>query len=106
MRILAASRGRLLVELHDILEARGRPEWFGIDLLHAQQAAYQGMVQHSSGDRELLDQLLRRIRELQQRVGFGQFGWRFRLLAACLGYARAERLRAAIVRWFRRRPKD
>jgi hypothetical protein len=46
----------------------------------------------------LLDPLLRRILELQKRVGFGQYGWRFRLMARCLGYARAERLRAFLVR--------
>ena len=41
-------------------------------------------------DAALRDGLLNRILELQKRVGFGQYGWRFRLMARVLGYGHAE----------------
>ena len=40
---------------------------------------------------QLLEGLLRRIKELQTREGFGDYGWRFRLMARVLGYCGAER---------------
>jgi glycosyltransferase involved in cell wall biosynthesis len=101
---MAQARGRLLVALHDAIRERGRDDWFGLDLLKAEQAAYQGMVLHRVDDRPLLDALLARIQELQKREGFGLFGWRFRLLTRLVGYAWAERIRAALVRGLNRRP--
>jgi hypothetical protein len=95
---MASSRARIYIRLHDQLRDSGRPDWFGLELLKAEQAAYQYLVELQMKAPELLNPLLQRIGELQSRVGFGQYGWRFRLLARCLGYARAERLRAWILR--------
>jgi glycosyltransferase involved in cell wall biosynthesis len=103
---MAAARGRILIELHDKLRATGRPDWFGLDLLKFEQAIYEAMVRHDVKDGPLLDGFLQRIFELQHRVGFGNYGWRFRLMARCLGYARAERLRCLVVRLLRIRPPE
>lgn len=97
---------RTLTGLHDKLRAKGRPDWFGLDLLKFEQAIYEALVRHGVKDGALLDGLLRRIFELQRRVGFGSYGWRFRLMARCLGYARAERLRCAVVRLLNIRPPE
>jgi glycosyltransferase involved in cell wall biosynthesis len=103
---MAATRARILVGLHDKLRAAGRGDWFGLDLLKAEQAGYQALVARRVADRALLDAVLQRIFELQKRVGFGQYGWRFRLMARCLGYARAERLRAFVVRSLGAKPPE
>ena len=103
---MATARARILVELHDKLRQSARPDWFGVDLLKVEQSGYQSLVQLQVDDGPLLDGLLRRIFELQQRVGFGQFGWRFRLMARTLGYARAERLRAFMVRTLKIKPPE
>jgi hypothetical protein len=102
---MTATRARLLIDLHNILRTRGRPDWFGDELLKSEQFTYYSLVLMQAGEPRLLDELLQRIQELQGRVGFGTFGWRFRLLARLLGYARAERLRCRVVRALRRRPK-
>jgi glycosyltransferase involved in cell wall biosynthesis len=99
-----AAQARILLALHDRLVERGHPDKLALDLLKAEQGVYQGLVMLKIRERDLLDPLLARIRELQRRVGFGQFGWRFRLMARCLGYARAERLRSFLVRVLRIRP--
>ncbi|HWG41389.1 MAG TPA: glycosyltransferase [Gemmataceae bacterium] len=95
---MAAARARILATLHDKLRERGRADWFGLDLLRSEQGTYQSLVMARVKERDILDPLLTRIRELQKRVGFGQFGWRFRLMARCLGYARAEQVRSFVVR--------
>jgi glycosyltransferase involved in cell wall biosynthesis len=100
----AESQARILIDLHDKLRALNRPDWFGLDLLKFEQGTYQALVQHGVQDRAVLDGVLRGIFELQRRVGFGDFGWRFRLMARCLGYARAERLRCRVVRTFQIHP--
>lgn len=103
---MTAARARILIGLHDKLRAMNRPDWFGLDLLKVEQAGYQALVQQQVGDADLLDGLLRRILELQKRVGFGQFGWRFRLMARALGYARAEQLRCFMVRALKIKPPE
>ena len=103
---MATARARILTRLHDQLRATSRPDWFGLDLLKAEQAAYQALVQQRVKDTELLDGLLGRLLELQKRVGFGQYGWRFRLMARVLGYARAERLRCFVVRALKIKPPE
>ena len=42
--IMAATRGRLFIELHDVLRGKSRPDWFGEDLLKVEQATYHGLV--------------------------------------------------------------
>jgi glycosyltransferase involved in cell wall biosynthesis len=101
---MASTRARILVGLHDKLRETNRPDWFGLDLLKTEQAAYQALVRLRVKDAGLLDGLLRRILELQKRVGFGQYGWRFRLMARVFGYSRAERLRAFAVRILKIKP--
>jgi glycosyltransferase involved in cell wall biosynthesis len=101
---MAAARARILIDLHDKLREACHPDWFGLDLLKIEQGAYQALVMLRIDEPSLLDPLLQRIRELQKRVGFGQFGWRFRLMARCLGYARAEQLRSFVVRTLKIRP--
>jgi glycosyltransferase involved in cell wall biosynthesis len=103
---MATTRARIFVGLHDKLRAAGRADWFGLDLLTAEQAAYQALVGRRVSDKAVLDPLLQRIFELQKRVGFGQYGWRFRLMARCLGYARAERVRAFVVRALKIKPRE
>jgi glycosyltransferase involved in cell wall biosynthesis len=103
---MATTRAGILIGLHDKLREMNRPEWFGLDLLKTEQAAYQGLVQLQVKDAVLLDGLLGRILELQKRVGFGQFGWRFRLMTRLLGYGRAERLRAFVVRALKIKPPE
>jgi hypothetical protein len=100
----ATARAHILTTLHEKLRHCGRDDWFGLDLLKSEQAVYQALVRLRVQDRRCLDPLLRNILELQQRVGFGQYGWRFRLMARILGYARAERLRTFVVRWLGIRP--
>jgi glycosyltransferase involved in cell wall biosynthesis len=95
---MASARARIFIRLHDQLRNSGREDWFGIHLLKTEQSAYQYLVEIQVRNTELLDPLLTRIKELQTRVGFGQYGWRFRFLARLLGYARAERLRSWIIR--------
>jgi glycosyltransferase involved in cell wall biosynthesis len=92
------SQSRLVIQLHDILRDRGRRDWFGLDLLKFEQSVYQGLVNRGVREPDLLDGLLRRIKELQAREGFGDFGWRFRLMARLLGYANAEYLRSFVIR--------
>lgn len=92
------SQARLTIQLHDTLCQRDRRDWFGLDLLKFEQGAYESLVSQGEREPELLDGLLRRIQELQAREGFGNYGWRFRMLARVLGYARAERVRAFVVR--------
>jgi hypothetical protein len=101
---MATARARTLITLHDKLRETGRGDWFGLDLLKVEQSAYQALVMLQVKEKTLLDPLLRHIHELQKRVGFGQYGWRFRLMARCLGYARAERLRSFAVRALKIRP--
>jgi hypothetical protein len=103
---MATAKARILFEIHDHLRDLGRPDWFGVDLLKLEQTTYEGLVKHGVKDSELLNGLLQRIVELQGRVGFGNYGWRFRALARCLGYARAERLRCFIVRALNIRPPE
>ena len=76
--LMATTRARLLAELHDTLKEKGRLDWFGIDLLKMEQKIYQSLVRMQVGDAPLLDNLLKRIQELQAQEGFGAFGWRFR----------------------------
>lgn len=92
------SQSRLVIQLHDLLRERGRRDWFGLDLLKFEQSVYQGLVNRGVREPELLGSLLRRIKELQAREGFGDFGWRFRLMARVLGYANAEYLRSLVIR--------
>ena len=94
------------MQLHDVLRERGRRDWFGRDLLEFEQGIYEGLVRLRIRDRDLLDGVLDRLRELQGREGFGKYGWRFRLMARVLGYARAERLRAFLVRLLKIRPPE
>jgi hypothetical protein len=103
---MTTTRARLLISLHDQLRSGPRPEWFGLDLLKSEQGNYQSLVTLGVNEPELLNQLLVRIKELQQRVGFGMFGWRFRLLARLVGYAWAERIRTGIVKLLRIRPPE
>ncbi len=103
---MATAYARIFIRLHDRLREANRPDWFGIDLLKIEQSGYQALVKLGVKDDELLNGLLQRIFELQKRVGFGQFGWRFRLMARCLGYARAERLRCRVVRLLKIRPPE
>jgi glycosyltransferase involved in cell wall biosynthesis len=98
------SQARLLLGLHDALRVRGRRDWFGPDLLKFEQGCYEGLVRLRVREPELLRGLLGRIRELQAREGFGNYGWRFRLLARLVGYAWAEEIRGALVRALGRRP--
>ncbi len=100
------SQARLLVQLHDLLRASGRRDWFGLDLLKFEQGTYEVLVRLSLREPELLDGLVQRIKELQAREGFGDYGWRFRLLARILGYARAEHLRALVVKKLKIRPPE
>ncbi len=103
---MATAKAHSLFEIHDRLRDFGRPDWFNVDLLKLEQITYEGLVKHGVKDAELLDGLLGRIQELQQLVGFGNYGWRFRLMARCLGYARAERVRCFIVRALKIRPPE
>jgi glycosyltransferase involved in cell wall biosynthesis len=101
------SQARLLMRLHDDIRAVGRPDWYGRTLLEFEQGTYQGLVTHGIDDSRLLGGMLDRIKELQQHLGvFGAYGWRFRLMARALGYARAERLRAYLVRRLKIRPPE
>ena len=100
------SQSRLLLQLHDLLRAHGRRDWFGLDLLKFEQGAYESLVRLGMREPELHDGLLRRIKELQAREGFGNYSWRFRLLARVLGYANAERLRAFAVQTLNIRPRE
>ncbi len=100
------SQARLLVQLHDLLRVSGRRDWFGLDLLKFEQGTYEVLVRLSLREPKLLDGLLQRIKELQALEGFGDYGWRFRLLARFLGYARAEHLRALVVRKLKIRPPE
>jgi hypothetical protein len=101
---MTTARARIFIRLHDQLRAAGRPDWFGLELLKAEQVTYHYLIQFQVKAPELLEPLLKRVRELQARVGFGQYGWRFRFLARCLGYDRAERLRSWILRRWKNRP--
>jgi glycosyltransferase involved in cell wall biosynthesis len=92
------SQSRLTVRLHDELRKRGRRDWFGLDLLKLEQGLYEGLVRKRVREPELLDGMLARIKELQAVEGFGNYGWRFRLMVRVLGYARAERLRSFVVK--------
>jgi glycosyltransferase involved in cell wall biosynthesis len=98
------SQAQLLLELHPLLRATGRRDWFGLDLLKFEQGNYEAMVRLGLREPALLDGMLGCIRELQATEGFGNYGWRFRLLARLVGYACAERIRAAAVRALKRRP--
>lgn len=104
--IMTVTRARLLIRLHDTLRTRGRADWFGIDLLKAEQGAYQALIFMDVGGSELRDQLLESIRELQRREGFGCYSWRFRLLTRLLGYARAEQIRSSVIRWLGKKPQE
>ena len=99
-------QARLVLQLHDELRQRGRKDWFGIDLLRFEQGIYEGLVRLGCRETALLDGLLQGIKELQAREGFGNYGWRFRLLARLLGYARAESVRAFVVRALNIRPPE
>jgi glycosyltransferase involved in cell wall biosynthesis len=103
---MATAKARILFEIHDRLRDRGRSDWFGEDLLKHEQITYEGMVRLGINDPELLNGLLQRIFELQRRVGFGAYGWRFRMLARCLGYARAEQFRSFVVRTLKIKPPE
>ncbi len=102
----ARSQARLVLLLHDELRRVGRRDWFGRDLLQFEQGIFEGLVRLGLKDRDLHDGLLANIKELQAREGFGQYGWRFRLMARFLGYARAERLRQFVVRALKKRPPE
>ncbi len=100
------SQARLVLNLHEKLRGAGRRDWFGLDLLKFEQGCYEELVRLRLREPELLTGLLRCIQELQAREGFGNYGWRFRLLARALGYARAERLRGFVVRTLNLQPLE
>jgi glycosyltransferase involved in cell wall biosynthesis len=100
------SQARLVLKLHDRLRAAGRRDWFGLDLLKFEQGCYEALVRLQLREPELLAGMLQNIKELQAREGFGNYGWRFRLLARTLGYARAEQLRGFVVRTLKIRPPE
>src|SRR4029077_12937711 len=79
-RDMTTTRARLLIGLHDVLKKASQPDWFGIDLLKLEQETYQGLVTLGVCEPQVLSDLLGRIKELQRQEGFGQYGWRFRLL--------------------------
>ena len=66
---MTTSRARLLIGLHDQLRSDSRPNWFGLDLLKAEQGTYQGLVSLGVDEPKLLQDLLDRIKELQRREG-------------------------------------
>lgn len=103
---MATTRARLMIGIHDLLRDCHGGRWFGRELLESEQLTYQHLVMLGIDDRALLAELLARIEELQHREGFGAFGWRFRLLARLLGYARAERVRAGAVKFLHIRPPE
>lgn len=100
------SQSRLLLQLHDELRQSSRRDWFGIDLLKFEQGAYESLVRLGVRVPELHEGLLQRIKELQAHEGFGNYGWRFRLLARVLGYANAEHLRAFVLKTLNVRPTE
>ncbi len=94
---------RSLLGVHDLLRAAPRREWFGVELLRAEQNAYRGVLMASARDQELLVALQSRIQELHRLHGLGHVPGKARVFARVLGYDRAERLRAWILRVARRR---
>jgi glycosyltransferase involved in cell wall biosynthesis len=104
--LMTSTRARLLIALHDVLRLRGRPDWFGLDLLKVEQGSFQQIMMQDNRQPQLLKELLPRIKELQRLVGFGQFGWRFQLMTWFLGYAAAERLRSRVVKLLGIRPPE
>lgn len=101
-RTLILTRARLLIGMHDTLRQTGQRQWFGRDLLGAEQGAYHALVRAGVHETELRHGLLMRIKELQKQVGFGPCGWRFRLLALLAGYAVAERIRSRLITLLKR----
>jgi glycosyltransferase involved in cell wall biosynthesis len=101
------SRAHLLIGLHDAIQPRNRPDWYGPELLGCMQRDYHGLVMHETDDPVARTGLLDRIRIMQRHLGtFGEFGWRFRLMARVLGYANAEALRCWVVRRLGRKPVE
>lgn len=93
---MADAVSRLLVALHDRLRDGPRRDWFGVDLLGMEQRAYFYLLAYRNGDRERVDGLAARIRELQRAVGVAfPAGGRFARLVALIGYPAAARARLA-----------
>ena len=89
---------RSLIGVHDLLRVAPRREWFGVELLRAEQNAYRNVLTGSSLEKELVVALRCRIQELHDLHGLDHVPGKARVLARVLGYDRAERLRA----WFQR----
>ncbi len=94
---------RSLVVVHDLLRAAPRREWFGVELLRAEQNAYRSVLTGSARDEELLVALQSRIQELQSLHGLGHIPGKTRAFARLVGYNRAERMRAWLLQVVRRR---
>jgi hypothetical protein len=97
---------RSLVGVHDLLRAAPRREWFGVELLRAEQNAYRNVLINSARDEELLVALRTRIQELHCLHGLNHVPGKTRAFARLVGYDRSERLRAWFLRVARRRRSE
>jgi hypothetical protein len=82
-----------VVKLHDLIRQRESREWFGVDLLGAEQLAYSRLSWSSPGEKALLNQLTIRMDELERIAGPGPLTGRFGYIARLIGYTRATAIR-------------
>lgn len=104
-RLFTIETGLQLVEMHDQFRDGPNRDWFGPELLAAEQATFRRMIVGNHREPKLEQELLSRILELWPKVGPPRgLSSKFLLLRRVLGYRLAEHVYARYARWqFRRR---
>jgi glycosyltransferase involved in cell wall biosynthesis len=97
-RAMVTGVARMLIDLHDEFRDGPHREWFGVELLGAEQRTYRRMLLGGYRDPELERAILERIAELRRVVRSRTGNWRFDALSRVCGYPLAERLYARYAR--------
>jgi glycosyltransferase involved in cell wall biosynthesis len=101
-RAMVLGVARMLIDMHDEFRSGDVSEWFGPELLGAEQRTYRRMLLGEHRDDEIERALLNRIAELRSATAAQTGNWKFDALCRACGYPLAEQLYAKYA-WARRR---
>lgn len=90
--LMAVEVAEQLIVLHDEIRDGSNRDWFGTELLGAEQRTYRRLLLANIQKRSLREELLRRIRELRSQVPRPLGSPRFELLSRVTGYRLAEQI--------------
>jgi hypothetical protein len=92
---------RQLISLHDEFRDGPNNEWFGSELLGAEQNTYRRILRGGYANGDVQRQLLRRIEELRIQTRSESSSRKFETLCGIVGYPLAERIYNCYVKWAR-----